>query len=254
MRTTRQNILISRNRENIAFPVENIVEAVMVANRTFIQFSEINENLDLFSILGMRNLSAFIGEVYVASLAQQSDGILMKNPHQDGYPDLLLLDDYGRNCLERIPDLHDKSPFSPFLGGGIEVKATCGAVPKPAACRRRGFSKPEIGDTRAGILTDYDWKAHHRETNNLIGLLWDFANRVPEIVALFYSSSLTTEDWGNIVQPREGGGRTTSVSIMTRVGVRKMAQGCLYCKDNPVISAFVENYNHISLTNVLQQG
>lgn len=254
MRTVKRDILISRNGENVAFPVENIVESVIVANRTFIQFSEINENLDLFSILGMRNLSAFVGEVYVASLAQQSNGFLMKNPHQDGYPDLLLLDDCGRNCLRRITDLHDKSPFSPFLGGGIEVKATCGAVPTPTVCRRKGFSKPEIGDTRAGIVTGYDWKAHHRETNNLIGLLWDFTDRVPEIVALFYSSSLTTRDWGNIVQPHEGGGRTTSVSIMTRAGVKKMAEGCLYCKDNPVISAFIENYNHISLPDVLQQG
>lgn len=30
---------------------------------------------------------------------------------------------------------------------------------------------------------------------------------------------------GRIVQPREGGGRTTSVSIMGRTGIRKMCDG-----------------------------
>ncbi len=201
----------------------------------------------------MRNLSAFVGEVYVATLAQQSNGVLRKNPHQDGYPDLLLLDEDGMRCWENITDLQDKAPFSPFGGGGIEVKATCGAVPTPAMCRSKGFPKPEIGDTRAGIVTGYDWKAHHRETNNLIGLLWDFTDRVPEIVALFYSSLLTVSDWGNIVQPHEGGGRTTSVSIMTRQGVKKMAEGCLYCKASRDISTFIERYNHVVLQNVLQQ-
>lgn len=68
----------------------------------------------------------------------------------------------------------------------------------------------------------YDWKAHHRETNNLAGILWDFVDRVPRIVAVFFCPSLVVDDWGKIIQPREGGGRTTSVSIMNREGVKKM--------------------------------
>ncbi|HUX80784.1 MAG TPA: hypothetical protein VMV38_00440, partial [Candidatus Paceibacterota bacterium] len=42
----------------------------------------------LFATLGMRNLSAFIGEMFAAALAKASNGFLLKNPHQDGYPDL----------------------------------------------------------------------------------------------------------------------------------------------------------------------
>lgn len=252
MQTIYNEILINRNGELIAFPVNPIINAVTIANNTFIQFSEVNNNLNLFDILGMRNLSAFVGEVYVASLADTSNGIFRKNPHQDGYPDLLLLDAYGTSCFNQITNLQDKAPFSPFAGGGIEVKATCGAVPAPAVCMRKGFAKPDIGDTRAGVITGYDWKAHHRETNNLIGLLWDFVNGIPEIVALFYSSQLTVDDWGNIVQPIEGGGRTTSVSIITRGGVRKMAEGCLYCKENPKVLNFIERYNNISLHEIMQ--
>ncbi len=76
---------------------------------------------------------------------------------------------------------------------------------------RRGLKKPVIGDTRIKSVTGYDWKAHHRETNNLMGIFWDFIKGVPMITALFYSPDLNQNDWGNIIQPRENGGRTTSV-------------------------------------------
>ena len=47
------------------------------------------------------------------------------------------------------------------------------------------------------------------------------------MAAVFYASNLAEGDWGEIVQPRTGGGRTTSVSIMTRSGIRKMYEGWL---------------------------
>lgn len=59
-------------------------------------------------------------------------------------------------------------------------------------------------------------------TSNLIGLIWDFDdNHVPRIVSIFFGNELTENDWGKIIKPKEGGGRTTSVSIMPRVGVKK---------------------------------
>jgi hypothetical protein len=47
---------------------------------------------------------------------------------------------------------------------------------------------------------------------------------LPTYVAAFYQDSLKIEDWGDIVQPRDGGGRTTSVSIMNSCGVKKMCR------------------------------
>ena len=163
--------------------------------------------VDIFAILGMRNLSAFVGELFAKSLANASGDRFISNPHQDGYPDLLLMDDIGKEIYNEIREragLRDKSPFSPFLNGGLEIKATCGAVPTPIQCQKKGFSKPDMGDTRIRLLTGYDWKAHHRETNNLVGLLWDFIDGVPHIVAIFFGNDLTNEDWGKIVQPKEG--------------------------------------------------
>ena len=184
--------------------------------------------IDVAAILGLRNLSAFIGELVGSAIVQTSDDRLKANPHQDGYPDLLLMDDRGRNAWTRLADrMNEKAPFSPFANGGIEVKATCGTVPTPAVCRKKGIVRPDLGASRIGCLTGYDWKAHHRETNNLIGVLWDFIDRRPRIAAMFYCSELSSDDWGNIVHPRTGGGRTTSVSIMKRSGIRKMYNGWL---------------------------
>ncbi|MCW5923283.1 MAG: hypothetical protein KIS77_13135 [Saprospiraceae bacterium] len=193
--------------------------------------------VDIFEILGMRNLSAFIGELFAAALAKNSKGFFLKNPHQDGYPDLLVMDEQGKQLWDDLKlRLRDKQPFSPFANGGIEVKATCGSLPTPAVFLKKGLAKPEIGDQRIDFLTGYDWKAHHRDTNNLIGLLWDFIGGVPRIAAVFFSADLSPADWGEIIQPKKGGGRTTSVSIMPRSGVKKMYEGIVYVLDDKDIS------------------
>ncbi len=217
-------ISVSRGPVHGKLPAETITRAVNVAHG-FIDDLYAGD-LDVAAILGLRNLSAFIGELLAAAMVQVADGYLKANPHQDGYPDLLLLDGYGRSCWDRLQGhISDKAPFSPFEGGGVEVKATCGSVPSPAVCRRRGIERPDMGDTRINAMTGYDWKAHHRETNNLVGILWDFLERRPRIVAVFYSAEIEQDDWGKIVQPQEGGGKTTSVSIMARTGIEKMYQG-----------------------------
>jgi hypothetical protein len=65
-----------------------------------------------------------------------------------------------------------------------------------------------------------------------MGVQWDFINRVPVIVAVMYSKELSESDWGEIVRPLEGGGRTTSVSIMNRDGVKKLASNLIYVIDD----------------------
>ena len=140
--------------------------------------------------------------------------------------------------------LREKGPFSPYPTGGFEVKATCGSVPSPAVCEKRGFEKPGIGDQRIHIATGYDWKAHHRETNNLFGICWDFIEGCPTIVAVFYRGDLVEEDWGKIVQPKAGGGRTTSVSIMSRCGIQKMYEGWITVINSSQYASFFDRKNH----------
>jgi hypothetical protein len=123
-----------------------------------------------------------------------------------------------------------KEFWSPFPYGGIEVKGTCGNT--PAA---RIIPKPKIGESRYPILYSAEWKAHHRQTNNLAAIYWDFVDGLPTILAVFFRNDLVIEDWGEIIQPKEGGGKTTSVSIMTRPGVEKMTHGWIVLPDDEEI-------------------
>lgn len=208
-----------------SIPRDAVTAAVIHCNQTAGKLGELP--VDLFGLLGMRNLSALVGELFAATLHDDLGHTFEKNPHQDGYPDLLLMDAAGQRQWNSLRTrLRDKAPFSPFTTGGVEIKATCGSVPTDKECRKRGYAgKLQIGEQRIDLLTGYDWKAHHRATNNLLGLLWDFVGKAPQIVAAFYCNRLTQNDWGKIVQPKAGGGRTTSVSIMTRAGIGKMYAG-----------------------------
>lgn len=238
----KASLQVRRGADLLQFPLEAFSRAIEHFNEVVDKFGEFD--VDVFSILGMRNLSAFVGELYGASVIAECGGALESNPHQDGYPDLLLMDEVGRRRFEELRErMKDKAPFSPFSGGGIEVKATCGSLPTPAQCRRKGLEKPGMGETRISMLRGYDWKAHHRETNNLIGLLWDFIEGTPRIAAVFYSSALEEEDWGRIVTPRAGGGRTTSVSIMSRAGIKKMYEGWLFVLEEGGYRQFIDRYN-----------
>lgn len=233
---------ISYQNNPVAVNKEIILNAIHYSHSVIDKFTEFE--VDVFGILGMRNLSSFIGEIFAASTIKYSNDLFKKNPHQDGYPDLLLMDAAGVQLWSELEHRkREKQPFSPFLNGGIEVKATCGSVPTPQECNRRNITKPDIGDQRIDVLKGYDWKAHHRDTNNLLGILWDFIDGIPRIVSVFFSNNLTTQDWGNIVQPTEGGGRTTSVSIMTRAGVKKMYNGCIYVINDNRYTRFLNRYN-----------
>lgn len=219
-----KQVAVARNgpsKATVAVPTRSLLSAVNTAHALIDDLY--SADLEVTTVLGLRNLSAFVGEPFAAALAKASDGLLLANPHQDGYPDLLLMDAHGRRVWRQLAEhLDEKTPFSPFAGGGMEVKATCGSVPTPAVCKRRGIKRPLIGDSRIDCLLGYDWKFHHRGTNNLVGLLWDFVAGRPRVAAVFYGGNLAEDDWGEIVQPRAGGGRTTSVSIMTRSGIRKI--------------------------------
>ena len=227
---TSNQVLLTRN---VVVETAIIESAVQATNQLFEELHRVSPHVS--ALLGMRNLSAFVGAAFITELASFSKGLLIQNPHQDGYPDLLQMDEMGKRIWSAVTaeQSRDKAPFSPFPGGGLEVKATCGSVPTGAVLSRRGLQKPTIGDTRIEMITGIDWKAHHRETNYLMGLVWDFIFGLPAIAAVTYRNDLTETDWGKIISPKEGGGRTTSVSIMTRSGVSKMCSNTILMIDGP---------------------
>lgn len=233
--TINNNLIISNT---------DIVHAIQFCNTALEELDTQTKRFDIniFEALGMRNLSGIVGEYFAKSIQRYSRNNLHSNLHQDGYPDLLLIDTPEKvsyfNTLYTLKKGRmypkDKSLFSPYKYGGVEVKATCGSTPSASKT-----PKPLIGEQRISLVNSFDWKAHHRETNNLLAIFWDFINEIPTIAGCFYRNDLAPTDWGKIVTPSEGGGRTTSVSIMTSNGVAKMCQGWIAVIDLPdYINAF----------------
>ncbi len=223
-----------------------VVDAVLFANEALQKLGDTAKQFDIniFEALGMRNLSGIVGEYLVKSFERRTGGKLQSNPHQAGYPDLLLTNTEDRKAyfesLCTVENgkryIHDKVSFSPYRFGGLEIKATCGNTPVATK-----IPKPLIGEQRIELLESFEWKAHHRLTNNLIGIFWDFINSVPTIVAVFFSNKLDQDDWGKIVQPHSNGGRTTSVSIMNSKGVKKMCDGWIaIIDDNKYVAKFAQ--------------
>lgn len=234
IRTNRPNgeLIFSQDTQMVLQIEPNtIYHAVTNANyaieKTYI-ISEMNK-IPIFSLLGLRNLSSFVGEIFAGQLYQLMKGIVKPNPNQDGYPDLLAMTKSGLSYYQEAEQngrLSEKALWSPFPYGGIEIKATCGSTPSAKEHR-----KLIIGEERISLLKGLDWKAHHRNTNNLLGLYWDFVDGLPTILGVFYRNDLSPDDWGEVVKPREDGGNTTSVSIMNRKGVKRMGQGWLILPD-----------------------
>lgn len=222
----------------IVLTTEEVLNAIHLTNDAIKKLYDLTqtEQINIFEILGMRNLSGIVGEYFGKCTVKAANGKLHSNLHQDGYPDLLLIDTPEKKAYLRSLYIekdgrkypNSKSDFSPFLYGGLEVKATCGSTPTATETQ----PKPLIGEQRIHLLKSFDWKAHHRGTNHLLSVLWDFIDEVPTIVACFYRSDLTEDDWGRIVHPKEGGGRTTSVSVMPPKGVKRMCEGWVAVLDD----------------------
>ena len=198
-----------------------LLDAVTRTNEVFVDLKSVAPYV--FELLQMRNLSSLVSAAFCTELSASSSDWLKLNPHQDGYPDLLLMDDAGRKIWVDLEDrIQQKEPFSPYLSGGIEVKATCGEVLNSREMENRAIGKIGLGDTRVECIRSLNWKSHHRDTNYLLALLWDFREGIPFIAAVLFSNNLTHADWGKITVPKDGGGRTTSVSVMNRQGVGKL--------------------------------
>lgn len=232
---------------------ETVLESVRSANLAIELIHDLSllYGIELFQLLGLRNLSAFVGEVLAKQVAREEKTRLMPNPNQDGYPDLCVLSPEGKKYLDDNAHADgktrsDKSLWSPYPFGGIEVKATCGNTP-PASKMR----KPLIGESRLPTMVSAEWKAHHQETRVLLAILWDFVDGLPTVLAAFFRNDLDTtigvsnKDWGAIIRPVDGGGRTTSVSIMkrgrtNREGVRKMGHGWMVLPSDPKLLQAIE--------------
>ncbi len=188
--------------------------------------------LNFFEVVDFRMLSGLVGEVLVSALADTCRDFV-KNPSIDGYPDLL--NAVTQKQIQTIDRerLNDVSFFNSYPYGGLEVKNTFGT--KKAL---KGGADLQPGMTRIeSIQPKLDWKAHHQDTNFLLGLVSDFVDGCPQIVAAMYSDALSKEDWSKKQQPKKES-TMTSFSVIAQSGNDKMLAGLRLCLDQPAYLAF----------------
>jgi hypothetical protein len=172
--------------------------------------------IDLYQIIDLRMLSGLMGEMVQAELCK-SEKRIIKNPNIDGYPDLC---DISLDEDSEFAKGADLSAFLNFRGGGLEVKNTFGVKKQGTAVAPR--------DQRIGkIARRLVWKAHHRQTDRLIALHSDYAERIPQIIAGYYSDCLEPGDWTAKQNPREGS-TMTSFCQTTHSAFEKLRNGLMF--------------------------
>ncbi len=182
--------------------------------------------VDVFSIIDFRMLSGLVGEMVALSL-HENVPTFRKNPHIDGYPDLCSVSsaDAWAYYRKHTASTADLDVFRKFRYGGIEVKNTFGT---------KKSSQIDLvpGTQRVGAINrKLDWKAHHRETNNLLGLLSDFIGGTPQVVAAFFANDLNEDDWSEKHDPKLGS-TMTSFCVIGTSGFNKMVKGLRLCVDD----------------------
>lgn len=235
-----------------------VLQAVLNTNEKIKEMQDFTvvPGKSLLDVLGLTNTSGLIGEIFSCYLAA-IDERLINNEWEKGRPDLCAIDQRGREFLTHIGYfLEDgnnvdetyeatKPHWSPFGGesnplNGVEVK-----------CRIAGRSE----DGRAKYASrwpsnksgDISWSSHHQDTGTLLGLVWDYIEEIPTIIAAFFSNDLDTTagsentDWRVSTNPNKDKKKKrtgTSVSGMKPEGRKKMGSGpVLLPKDESIREA-----------------
>ena len=195
---------------NNAFNIN--VGFVVTANQVNDALEQTNNILNdlpstLFKSIDYKTTSAMIGAVFCDTLANIIDGAIV-NPIEKGHPDIIPIagEIASEEELRKYPQ-------------GLEIKCTVGNIEKGANLR--------AGEMRISKLTGITWQAHHREVEELLGLIWDFVDsghkfNYPMITGAFYSNTLNEDDWGKISGTT---GRNTKVTGMRTSGKEKMGNG-----------------------------
>lgn len=202
------------------FSPSDVVAAATMTNtsiRAFAVMFRQASGTDLFQVIDKKQTGAFLGAVFVSSMAQTASGYLAKNPSQTGHPDLIP----KRHLNDGKTHHWDQFPL-----GGVEVKTSCGNLSSGVT------NELSIGSSRLKEINSIVWKGHHNKINNLLGLFWDYYFGIPTVLAGIYSNELVPEDFTNTV-PKPGGGHTTNVCITKTSAVTKMGKNWVFMVNQP---------------------
>lgn len=205
--------------DGLKIDADTVAEAAVMTNRYFRNHIKSNEDIQFYNaIMEGNGLSAGIGALFNSYMSDLSRGNLMINPYKCGKPDLINVS-YA-DSDKKIQQYKDHlKEFKSYPFGGIETKSTM-----IRQCKNLGW-----GIQRIKYSKSFSWKAHHNENENLCGIVWDFVDEIPQIVAIMYCDKLYKEDWGKFhsVEKKTIGGYSLS-----KGGTQKMRDGWICVLNN----------------------
>ena len=226
--------------EDVVISPRDVIKVVVEANTYLHTLSKLFSDLefDIYSTLGQRNLSGFIGEVFSRVFEKRIAGYLV-NPHADGRPDLLdvtspeSLNYFKKECLTLSEEgdlVPNRSVLAPYKYGGIEVKTTIGSPVnnyKNKLNDDTGLNGFSVGTNRVNYLSSITYWGHHTSCENLLGLYYDYCNKLngcPQIMALMHSSLDPDIDWNPVSVGKKGSKKTSNTSLSLN-GREKICNG-----------------------------
>lgn len=237
--------------------VEHFIKSATESNTYLSELQTIFSQLDfnVFSRLGQRNISGFIGEVFKNFICKNVY-CLKLNPHPDGRPDALLLSEniaseyYKTSCFESRGGMQMpiKANLTPFPFGGIEIKSSIGsqkASSKEALHTATGKTSFAIGISRIEYISGITFWAHHQHSTNLVGLFYDYYSKsdfVPQILAVF-SCDLDKSDWHTVSTGNPGAKKTSNTSL-SKTGVKKLYSNCVAIVDD---SLYIKKFTDLGI-------
>ena len=211
--------------DGLVITEEQIKNAILGTNDYLNNVSKyfLEIELEIFHILGQRNISGFIGEIFARFLEKEVD-VLKSNPHQDGRPDLLNLssDESKIFFLNSFSDSNHNNPikerFTPYFYGGLEVKCSIGDTTSKnrssILLENYNVESFDVKIPRIDLFKGITYWGHHRDCSSLLGLYYDYYDKSdfnPQVISVFYSK-LEVDDWSALSTGKEDSKKTSNTS------------------------------------------
>jgi len=174
----------------------------------------------IFRIGGTKNLK--VSDIFASQLNNLLGEQTQITESISGYPDLPAMTTETRKYL--FENCGKKSIWKDWPYGGIEVKGNfCGTD------TMKDFAWNCNADFKLRKTMKPNWSAHHQENKSLLGIAWHWdKDKIPFIVAAFWSNNLTINDWGEVAE----GKKVTNVCSLNKNGLKKIYNGWIIVIDD----------------------
>jgi hypothetical protein len=166
-----------------------------------------------------KNRSGAVGECLGMAYCVLAGSTIAKNPHEAGSPDFFPL-------LESTQTYLDSPVSDSYKGGGFDAKG----------CK--------ISDMKFMSVVA---SSHHRQTNTVLVVAWNYFGGFPKILSAFFANNLTAEDWKIGSVPKNDNSKPTSSASLLKSGMDKIRMGWMFVHKSVALPHGQENIKRYRL-------